>query len=307
MPSWRFRHPAWNVLSLFGALLIAGYARSDEPAPPIRPASKNKDAIFLRLHQDEDGQLVSLQSAIATYRMTLPTGEIVHVDLLSAVHVADQSYFDQLNQRFASYDSVLYELVAESDVRPSADEEQTANGVVSWMQGGMKEVLGLEFQLDKVDYTRKNFVHADFSPSEFAQVMDERGESFAEMLFRAVGRSMAAQEPGGSAPSDLEILTALFSSQRELRLKRIMARQLAATNAADFWDGPQGSTLITERNKKAIRVLEDQIKVGKRRLAIFYGAGHMDDFHRRLTERFGFQADKTTWLTAWNLKTAPSK
>jgi len=41
--------------------------------------------------------------------------------------------------------------------------------------------------------------------------------------------------------------------------------------------GPGGSTIVSERNKRALAVLKNQIKKGKRHLAIYYGVAHMPD------------------------------
>ena len=38
----------------------------------------------------------------------------------------------------------------------------------------MTSALGLSFQLDEIDYTRPNLVHADMTPDEFAQSMRDR-------------------------------------------------------------------------------------------------------------------------------------
>jgi len=295
----RIRTIVCCLLPVWGALLLAPSGQSEETAVLTKTA--DNEAEFLRLTKSDDGQMTAMQSAIATYWSAPRAGGRARVDLVAAVHVADEVYFDQLNRRFASYDSVLYELIAEADMQPGNDQRQSASGVIGWMQGGMKDVLGLEFQLDQVDYTQDNFIHADFSPKEFARVMRERGESFVEILFTAVGRSLAVQQPESDGATDLAVLVAFFSPQRELHLKRILARQLVETDVAAFWTGPNGSTLITERNKKAIGVLEEEIKAGKKRLAIFYGAGHMADFHSRLTDRLDFQPGKTTWITAWDL------
>ena len=278
-------------LPVWAALLLAPSGWGEETAVLTKAA--DNDAEFLRLTKNDDGQMTAMQSAIATYWSAPRADGRVRVDLVAAIHVADDVYFGQLNRRFASYDSVLYELIAAADTRPANDQRQSASGVIGWMQGGMKDVLGLEFQLDQVDYTRDNFIHVDFSPEEFARVMRERGESFVKILFKAVGRSLATQQPAAGGNNDLAVLAAFFSPQRELQLKRILARQLVETDVAAFWEGPNGSTLITERNKKAIRVLEEEIKAGKKRLAIFYGAGHMADFHRRLTLGLDFQPGKT--------------
>jgi hypothetical protein len=66
--------------------------------------------------------------------------------------------------------------------------------------------------------------------------------------------------------------------------------------------GEEGSTLVTDRNAAALRVLREQMAKGRRRIAIFYGAAHMDDFDRRLREDFGLQPRETEWLEAWDLR-----
>jgi hypothetical protein len=72
------------------------------------------------------------------------------------------------------------------------------------------------------------------------------------------------------------------------------------------FDGPEGSTLITERNKKALRVLDRELMAGKRRIAIFYGAGHMKDMEDRLINEFKMRRVSATWLTAWRMDGAPA-
>ena len=49
-----------------------------------------------------------------------------------------------------------------------------------------------------------------------------------------------------------------------------------------IFEGPEGSTLISERNKRALEVLKREIDRGRHKLAIFYGAGHMPDMAQRL-------------------------
>jgi len=60
--------------------------------------------------------------------------------------------------------------------------------------------------------------------------------------------------------------------------------------------------LITERNKRALQVLRQQLDQGKRKLAIFYGARHLTDMHRRLEKEFHLVPVETTWIDAWNLR-----
>jgi len=72
-------------------------------------------------------------------------------------------------------------------------------------------------------------------------------------------------------------------------------------------DGPKGSTLITERNKVALAVLKAQLDAGAKKVAIFYGAGHMPDMAKRLEDDFRMQRKSTRWLRAWDLRGEKSK
>jgi hypothetical protein len=94
-----------------------------------------------------------------------------------------------------------------------------------------------------------------------------------------------------------------FGSDREVRLRRIMAEQFTDMEVLTAaFGGEEGSSLITDRNAAALDVLRDQIGRGRRRMAIFYGAAHMDDFDRKLQKDFGLQPGETTWLEAWDLR-----
>jgi hypothetical protein len=180
-------------------------------------------------------------------------------------------------------------------------------GLIMGMQSGMKNMLELEHQLNAVDYTAKNFVHADMSPTEFARSMQDRDESFLKMFFRMMGQGMAMQGQEG-AMSDTELLAALFSKDRALTMKRTFADQFALIGGSiAALEGPEGSTLITERNKKALEVLKKEIDAGKTKLGIFYGAGHLGDMEDRLVRDFGLRRDSEQWVEAWNLRSADAK
>jgi hypothetical protein len=129
--------------------------------------------------------------------------------------------------------------------------------------------------------------------------MERRGESFLQILFRAIGQASAQ---AGQGPSDAEVLMALFAPDRPLRLKRILAEQFEdLEKQMEIFAGPDGSTLITERNKRAIEVLQQQIASGNDHLAIFYGAGHMQDMAERLQRELQMIPGQTRWVTAWDL------
>lgn len=58
------------------------------------------------------------------------------------------------------------------------------------------------------------------------------------------------------------------------------------------------------RPKERVRMgtVKQEVAKGHKKIAIFYGAAHMPGFARRLTADFGLSPTKTTWLTAWDLK-----
>jgi len=220
--------------------------------------------------------------------------------LIGAVHVGEKAYYKDLNKRFADYEVVLYELVAPEGTRvPKGGERKGVPHPVAGMQLGMKQMLELEFQLEQIDYQKENLVHADMSPEEFEKSMKDKGESFAQMFLRMMGQGMAQQKEGSG---DLDLLFALFAKDRARKLKVGMAKQFEDMEGQmAVFEGEEGSTIITERNRRALEVLSKQLKEGKKHIAIFYGAGHLSDMEKRLVKDFGCKRGEEEWLTAWKL------
>jgi hypothetical protein len=292
---------AATCLCLFVLLSCCAYGGEAEPAAEAREGQ------FLRLVRDDEGEPLSLEAAIVhcAPEDRNPSGPTV--DLISAVHVAEKSYYDELNRLFTQYDAVLYELVAPEGTRIPKGGYEAGGNPVSMLQGGMTQLLELEFQLKGIDYTRKNLVHADMSPEQFAESMRQRGESMLQVFLRMLGYAMARSAEDPAASSDFRLLIALFDENRALAIKRILAEQFEDLEGSlNAIEGPEGSTLISERNKIALAVLRKEIEAGKRKLAIFYGAGHMPDFQKRLGDDFGLAPAGSRWLKAWDLKSEPA-
>lgn len=262
---------------------------------------------FIRIQRDKSKRALSLETAIVSYSGSLKdsgkkdSGNVV-VDLVGAVHVGEKSYYTELNRVFRDYDAVLYELVAPENANVPVRGQRSGHPV-SMLQVTMKNMLGLEFQLDCVDYKQANFVHADLSPDEFAKSMEQRGETFTKLIFRMMGQGVAQQAGDPSRSTDFAMLGAFFSKDRSQDLKRILAQQFEEVEKANaVLDGPDGSTIITDRNLRAVKVLKEQLEGGKQRVAIFYGAAHLPDFDRRLRTQFGLKPQNERWVEAWNLR-----
>jgi hypothetical protein len=271
------------VIVLLGLVLFVGAHAGGEPEH------------FMRLVEGDNGRPEALQVAVAAYR----DGQGRQVDLVGAVHVADRDYFQELQDRFDDYEMVLYELVGD----PDGSERPAGIGLnlVGLLQGGMKDALGLAFQLEEIDYDRPNFVHADMTATEFSEAMKQREETWLGTFMELYAASAVAQSSASQSP-EAALLEVLFASDRQQAFKRMMARSLVdQQQVLEVLGGEEGSTLITERNRKALSVLERELDRGTRHLALFYGAGHLPDFHRRLVGEFGFELESVEWLDAWVL------
>ncbi|MCA9262874.1 MAG: hypothetical protein KDA60_03455 [Planctomycetales bacterium] len=286
----------WGTWSWSQEAAVATPAQAAETPPASGEEATGSE--YIRIRRDSDDNPTAMETAVV--RFATEDGRHT-VDLVAAVHVADKPYYDELNRRFQEYDAVLYELVAPAGTRVPRGGAPRTSGV-SLLQGGMTDVLNLSFQLDCVDYQQPNMVHADLSPEEFSASMKARGESGVKLFFRMMGHSMAQQSNSKAKNSDAAVLAALFSKDRDHRLKQIMAEQFEDMEGAlNAINGPDGSTLVTVRNAKALSVMKKEMDQGKKKLAIFYGAAHLPDMEQHLVKDFSMQQKNQTWLQAWDL------
>ncbi|CAN5398518.1 hypothetical protein BH09PLA1_BH09PLA1_34370 [soil metagenome] len=309
----------WTVtLFCVGAMLSVAQAQTSTDAP--------EQSKFLRFVTDKDGG-GSLQASVVRYE----NDQGVTVDLVAAVHIADRSFFRALDSSFEDYDAVLYELVASKEMlgpttqgaglrtmRPRDDHEppttaaskRRGGGSMAWvgtLQRFLRDTLKLTFQLEEVDYKRPNFIHADLDAETFAQMQEERGESFSGMLIQSMLREMSRGD-AGNQPGLGDLLFAMQSPDKARQLKLLFAKQFnKIDDQMAGMEGPKGSVLLTERNKAAMRTLKKAMASGKRSVAIFYGAGHLKGMDKMLTDELGFhQVGPPFWRVAWDMTAAPT-
>ncbi|MCA9065529.1 MAG: hypothetical protein KDA96_20820 [Planctomycetaceae bacterium] len=304
--------------------------------------SEERDPEYVRLQRTDDNLLLTLDTSIIHMGNSKKYPETT-VDLIGAVHLGEAEYYETLNRRFQDYDVLLFEAVmpeeavrkgwrpgrgnsnrnnanranpngvksapdAEVQRRLLPDEEEWSEAkiglsAIGVLQIGMKEALGLEFQLTAIDYSAANFVHADMTQEELEATMRRRGESFSEMFLREMGKSVMKQQDQHPLAQNLDVLMSLLTNDRLFRVRRIAAVQLARADEGSAFAGPDGtSTIITERNIKALDVLKEKLKRGHKKIGIFYGAGHFDDMEKRMVDDLGFERTRLEWLTAWHLR-----
>ncbi len=243
-----------------------------------------------------------LQTSIVS--LAGPSGQ--NLDLVSVVHIGDSGYYGQLNKRFTNYDAVLYELILPDEMagQPLPGQMDTGSGL-SGLQDMMARSLGLTSQLKSINYSAKNFVHADLTTSGFNQSMQDRQESMLTYLQKA----MAQQGAFDSSQLDISeeemknlnmmaLFTGTATPQEQRVFKKLMASALAASGG--LMSSMNDSTLLGARNKAALDVLDKELQKGQRNLAIFYGAAHMPELQRDLQKK-GWKVLSSDWLTAWKI------
>jgi hypothetical protein len=280
-----------NVMLL--ALLVSAAAGHPHP-------DKHAPSQFIRFVEDNRGN-ARLESAETVYR----NRDGVTVELIAAVHIADAEYFRGIDEKLSRYEAMLYEMVKPkgADVhRPRAARENAH--WIAMVQRFLKTHLDLEFQLDAIDYTRENFVHADLDAETFARLQAERGESIGTLMLQSMLHELTRQQDGPPRPQPGlgDLLAALNSPDRARELKLLLGRQfIDIESQLAGMEGPRGSVILTERNKAAMKILRDTIAAGKKDIAIFYGAGHLSGMEKILVEEMQFERVGQTWRTAWDM------
>ena len=242
---------------------------------------------FMRFAEQPDGGHLDVMAA--TYRK----GDVT-VTLHGAVHIADAEHYAALQKRFEAFEVLLYELIADTDLKPYPGMERDTDDWFSAFQVGMGKGMQLAHQVDSVDYRKPNFVHADMTPEEWEEALDKLGKSLIGELI-----SGGTPEPDREAEAkkrQLDIVGA-FRTGRGAHEVRIMgARMIAEPDKSNA----EPTVLIEGRNKKCLAVLEKQLALGKKKIGIYYGAAHMADMERRLTKEMGFTKVSEEWIVAWD-------
>lgn len=276
------------------------------PLPSSQTLSLEPQNNFLQVVKDASGKARSLETAVSTYK-NLETG--AEVTLVGAMHIADRQYFESINTELGKYPVVLYELVAPKDTKPVRQPEKSKNAY-SGFQQTLGDLLDVEHQMDIVDYQKANFIHADLSMDDLIAEGKKRGETqftFLMSMFLDVMKTMSKSEhnkkaiAGSKELKTFDDLIDLVSQPSEL--KHFLAMIFSEQGTQDGIPGLAtiNPYIIDLRNEAALKVLDQQLASGVKKIAIFYGAAHLPDFERRLISQYGMTRTNTKWLVAWDL------
>ncbi|KAL3687141.1 hypothetical protein R1sor_013450 [Riccia sorocarpa] len=250
------------------------------------------------------------------------------------------SYDRVLYEMVADKNPKLSNRNAKSRWRPPKRRGKAGFSVIGTIQRLMARILTLDFQLECMDYRRDNWFHADLDYETFQKLQNERGETFfsfakdlTEISTKTIFKNLSVSsdmKPWRSkllwvarvfpmpllglvvietvcAPSNAPLqkspeMKALLELDLASALKVYLAKQITT----DLTDGAstlvENSVIIGERNRAAMGELQEAIRDGCKKIAIFYGSGHLPDMHARLTRDFGLVPTDIQWRTAWSIQ-----
>lgn len=255
----------------------------------------------------ENDAEAKLQTSVTTY-----TKDDTTITLIGAVHIGDVSYYQALNTEFTDYPVLLFELIGGEKAaktlngKPHPQEPagvRPAEGLRS-LYNSFALTMQLAQQIEHIDYTKKNFVHADLTMEEYHKATEgKEDELLAFALQTTVKSAEITGKPFGGLDMSLVMRAILSGDGTGLKLQYIHMMEQGDESAAAL----TGKNLIIgERNDKCFQVLAKELKKGANKIGIFYGAAHFPDMERRLLAR-GFKKTNHRWLTAWNVEKPAKK
>ena len=289
-------------------LPACGQNRNAAVAEPLRPEyyvieedDRPKPGEHLR-YVEAGRKAGGLDIAVTTY---VHPGTKRRVDLFGVVHVADAPYYEAVERELATYDVVLFEGVKPEglDIRTWQEGFEQAEGEVSSLQSKLARWFGFLYQLDAIDYTAANFVHADMTAEAFragggdALMGSAETKDGAGGLTTDVGGTLAAVEKFGDAV--LNKPSVFRSMGRKMFAETMGTADIG--EALDMMPG-LGELILEKRNDVVMEKLEQTLAGEAASVAIFYGAAHMPDLEERLLQKLGFERTDAHWLRAWALR-----
>lgn len=282
----------------------ASFSSGDVVEREEAEANLSQNNIILK--KNRQGTTIALSSPIIRFSGQNKNREPLTVDLIGSIHFADSSYYAQINDILAGYESVLVEMVLPkgmmlSEIVPKRSSSnrspQSILDLFAILQEESGHFLGLVSQIESIDYQAQNMLLADIDANRLADLIAQNREIerfIGEMILSLFEPPVGSEEENGLLPGLI-----LLSNDRKLTLRRYIAAKIVEEGEdIPFFD----KTLIVERNGVALKKLAEQIAAGDHRIAIFYGAAHLPDLSKRLSTDFGLTEIGREWITAWDLQ-----
>ncbi len=300
-----------SIVSLVSTLLFVA---------PTQAQDRNYPQEYIGVSVDEATKTKSLLIPIAVYKNA--AGQ--ELDLVGVVHVAAADYYEELNHRFQSYDRVFFEMVDGGDLverellmkkmmddTATEEDKKRYEEIVKGSSSGMNPLsivlqivtaylIGeteLQMQQTGIDYGYKHFIFADMTQNELKAAMKERGETVLGLALCEL--LLGKKKDPEKVKKQQELAARMMNPEGE---KVSAVREFLIDGLVDAMESNRmnDTAIIISRNEKAMEILDEAMKgQDYKRVALFYGAAHIPDFHERLVAR-GYTLQSTEWLEAFS-------
>lgn len=285
---------------------------SNDRASSADKTDSNADGeLWLKLERNERGVPQRLATSIVRiegeFRADDGQTRPVSVDLIGAIHLGEAAYYERLNAEFKEYETVVFELVAAKgfDVKDLAANKKAKNeepssplDAIPLLQQSLADALGFVNQIDGIDYSAANLKRGDADANDFLVRLASGGDIpnfFADSTLDSLLSPDSGRLEGWA-------LACLLAKDKRLALRRLFADELAQTELAGE-PNERETALIHFRNEIAINVAKKELEAGKTKIAVFYGAAHLDDLARRVEKTLTDpRRSEPRWITAWSME-----
>lgn len=265
----------------------------------------------------EPSNVSGLELPVVAFRS--PNLPLVELRFFGLIHVADSSYYAQLNSRMSDFDRVYFEAVLPQDAIDQEQFRHEVNDLTSLKRSdlgdslGLDELLGLVPQFPAISVRHQRFVHADISVERFNVEARRLGyEGFTGLLesssrLTKTGNLFDWIQQRWRGPK--EFFGAVSTGEVFYRIRQRFCVEMSNDQGIPVYDGIDLLLHIREAvvlKKLTEYLLSEDLSV-PRSVAILYGTGHLSSMAGKLQQQLGFfpVIEQTQWLTA--VETSPEQ
>jgi hypothetical protein len=300
---------AWLASGCAGAT-----KRAAQPVSPPQPYLRKADAA---------NGAVALQTALRAFAPEKKRAPVVW--LAAVTHLGTTNYYAELQQFLDAQSLVLFEGVGATNKTFELSQNEAYS-----LQGALAKALGLEFQLNALEYSREHFRNSDLSLAQLDELFDGPANGFqtgkaasaAGAPPPALAAAAQSRRPdelgqvvdlmqgtgllGGLARLGVAFLGASPRLQALTKVTLIEVLGQVQGDVSQMAGLPPGfqrllRVLVRERNRVVMRDVGAALRQRPRprSVAVLYGAGHMAHLEEQLWRELGYRPVGERWLTAF--------
>lgn len=166
------------------------------------------------------------------------------------------------------------------------------------LQKELASALGLEFQLDRIDYARPGWIVSDMSVDELQAAFRQHGVEDGVIQESLRGGGITA-DAASTVLTIVRLVDAVSGGSAREAVKVLLVEVLSSEQAmAGKALGAEGVVILDRRNDVVWQDVQQRLaQGGGGTTAVFYGAAHMPDLARRLRDA-GWVEGEAIWSTA---------